>query len=79
MIQTGDCIADGLDDAIIGVATMIDGTRKVIYSCDKCIDIFMKDGMTDEEATEYFEYNTLGAYVGKQTPIFLWESDYATI
>ena len=79
MIQTGDLIADGLDDAIIGVATMIDGTRKVVYSCDKCIAIFMKDGMSEEEAIEYFEFNTLGSYVGKQTPIFIWETEYATI
>lgn len=42
------------------------------YDMDWIIQKLMKrDGMTHEEAVEYFEYNQLGAYVGKQTPIFL--------
>jgi hypothetical protein len=31
----------------------------------------MADGMTEEEAVEYFEYNVLGANVGPTTPIFV--------
>jgi hypothetical protein len=31
----------------------------------------MDDGMTDEEAIEYFEYNQIGAWVGEQTPCFI--------
>lgn len=31
----------------------------------------MNDGCTEEEALEYFEYNTLGSYVGLSTPIFV--------
>ena len=31
------------------------------------------DGMTPEEAREYFEYNTLGAWVGDGTPMFIDE------
>ena len=29
-----------------------------------------RDGMSDEEAVEYFEFNVTGAWVGENTPIF---------
>jgi hypothetical protein len=30
-----------------------------------------RDDMEEEDAIEYFEYNTRGAYVGENTPAFL--------
>jgi hypothetical protein len=42
-----------------------------VYDRDKCIEILESQGMTPEEAQEYFYYNTQGAYVGEQTPIFI--------
>tara|TARA_Y100000004_G_C8917618_1_gene413861 strand:+ start:1153 stop:1404 length:252 start_codon:yes stop_codon:yes gene_type:complete len=63
--------ADGFDDAIIGVAVGFDSGR-VIYSVKKMIEILFKDaGMPVDEAYEYLEYNTFGAYVGKLTPIYM--------
>jgi len=62
-------LADGLDDAFIGVDLSGDQPRAV-YSIDGCIRILSKD-MGREEAEEYFWYNTAGAYVGKQTPLFI--------
>ena len=44
-------VADGFDDAIIGVD---ESTMRVIYSVSKSIEILMKDNMTYEEANEYF-------------------------
>lgn len=62
--------ADGFDNAIIGV----DGvSRRVIYSVFNCITILMED-MSEEEATEYFEYNTLSAFVGEKTPIWCFDN-----
>lgn len=61
-------IADGFDDAILGVE---DTTLRVIYSIRKCIEILMADGIEEyEEAVEYFYFNTVGAYVGEKTPIW---------
>ena len=31
----------------------------------------VKDGMTRDEAEEYFDFNTQGAWVGEQTPGYL--------
>lgn len=59
--------ADGLDDAIIGV----DGeTMRVIYSVAACIDIFTEQGMSMDEAIEYFDFNIRGSYMGEKTPIW---------
>lgn len=63
--------ANGFDDAIIGIE---ESTQRLIYSCSKCIDILIAGGMTEEEATEYFNFNVSGAYVGEKTPI--WCIDY---
>ena len=30
-----------------------------------------RDGMTYEEAFEFFDFNIMGAWVGKKTPMFL--------
>lgn len=59
--------ADGLDEAIIGVDS---SSMRLIYSVKKCLDIFMDEGMSEEDAMEYFNFNVSGAYVGEQTPIW---------
>lgn len=60
-------LADGFDDAILGVD---ETTMRVIYSVKKCREILMEQGMNDEEALDYFNFNTRGSYVGDQTPIW---------
>ena len=60
--------ADGFDEAIIGVDSFSESPR-LIYSIEKCIEILTED-MTEEEAQEYFYFNTAGAYVGEKTPIW---------
>jgi hypothetical protein len=69
----GDLLwADGLLNAVIGIATRANGMRVVCYSIEKIIEIFMKrDGMTEEEAYEFYEFNVACAWVGDKTPIFV--------
>lgn len=59
--------ADGFDDAVIGLE---DCSMRLIYSVKKCIAILQKQGMSEEEASEYFYYNVHSAYVGDKTPIW---------
>ncbi len=65
--------ADGFDNALIGIAyDKIKGVHVLIYSRMKCIEILIeRDGMSEDEAEEYFDYNVEGAYVGEKTPIFV--------
>lgn len=65
--------ADGFDDAIIGVVfDNMNAVPRIAYSTTKCLEILMKrDGMTEEEAIEYFDFNVQGAYMGEKTPIWV--------
>ena len=63
-------IADGFDDAILGVD---ENQMRVIYSVSKCLDILMRDS-SEIDALEYFTYNVSGAYVGEKTPIWCWDN-----
>jgi hypothetical protein len=65
-------LADGLDDAFIGIGCAFNAVPVAIYDRDKVIEILMtRDVMTYEEAWEFFEFNISGAYVGESTPIFM--------
>ena len=65
--------ADGFDDALIGFGRNPENGEIIAsYDEDKCIKILMdRDGMSAEEAEEFFDFNVLGSYVGKCTPIFI--------
>jgi hypothetical protein len=66
-------MADGFEEAIIGVAERCSQPTLVVYDAERCIEILQRDSeMTEEEAHEFFEFNTLGAWVGENTPLFLW-------
>ena len=72
-------LADGFDNAFIGVDN---GHRhlKAIYDTYKVINILVeRDGMDEDEALEFFEFNIAGAYVGKHTPEFVdpYHKDYS--
>ena len=44
----------------------------VAYDYERCLEILKeRDGMNKEEATEYMEYNVIGAYVGIYSPVFI--------
>ena len=62
--------ADGYDDAIIGL-DMGSGC-KVVYDYADCIQCLRDEGLTEMEAYDHFHYNTLGSYIGEQTPLYIW-------
>ena len=63
--------ADGFDDAIVGVSSGMDEPR-VVYDICKMIDILIKEhSMEADEASEFLEFNTIFAWVGDKTPIYL--------
>ena len=64
-------IADGFDKAIMGIVERFGMNPVVLYNKNKCINIMIKrDGMTEEEAIEFYYYNIVGAYMGDYTPCF---------
>ena len=77
-------LADGFEEAFLGVSEVFGRPPLATYDRDKCIEIIIansdKNGLTDEEAyaeaEEYFDFNVTSAWVGENTPIYLtlWKS-----
>ena len=64
--------ANGLDAAILGVGERCGQPDIVAYDVAKIIEILKdRDGMSYEEAFEFYEHNILGAWYGQQTPIWV--------
>ena len=61
-----------LQDAIIGIVSRFGTPDLLCYDFDKMVKILMKrDKMTRDEAVEFLDFNTLGAYHGEGTPAVL--------
>lgn len=63
--------ADGFDEAVLGLVQPMNSPPRVVYDREACIGILQRDGMTYEEAEEFFSFNTEGAWVGPGTPLYL--------
>jgi hypothetical protein len=62
---------DGHDDAILGLAE-VDSEPRVVYDRGAIIRKLMRrDGMDEEGAAEFFDYNIDGARISSSAPIFL--------
>ena len=62
--------ADGYDKAIAGVVW--DGERtRVVYRTESILKILMDQGMTYDEASEYFDFYVAGSHMGVYTPLYL--------
>ena len=61
---------DGFDDAILGVVERI-GLQTVCYDLNKVIAILMEQGMDEQDAWDWSQFNMVGAWVGEATPVFL--------
>jgi hypothetical protein len=63
--------ANGFEAALIGVGYQFN-TQLAVYDWDKCVAILMeRDHMSHEEASEFMDFNVTGAWVGKNTPVFV--------
>ena len=64
-------VMDGFDDCIVGIVERCSDSPVVCYDSEKVIAQLMSEGMSEEEAEEYFSFNQMGAWVGDSTPYFL--------
>lgn len=62
---------DGYNDCVIGVVLRANQEPILCYDLEKILERHMADGMSRDEAIEFFEFNQLGAWVGDGTPCFL--------
>ena len=72
-------LADGLDAAFLGVGRRCGQKDVAVYSIPRAVNLLVaRDGMSIEEADEYLEFNSLGAWVGDETPLWLEAMDLET-
>lgn len=64
-------VMDGYDDCILGIAERCGDPNVLAYDTAKIIKKLMKEGMSYDEAWEWFSFNQVGAYVGEGTPVFI--------
>jgi len=67
-------LADGMEEGFMGIAYQFDKPF-AIYDRSKCIKSLEDEGMSYEEAQEYFDFNVQGAYCGENTPAFMERFD----
>ena len=68
---------DGFDSAIIGMASIWNGNERVdvlVYDIYRMVEqLTIGDGMSQDEALEYIDFNIEGTYIGKDTPVIVWD------
>lgn len=64
---------DGLNEAIVGIASQYTKPHLVVYSEQRIIAQLMRDGMSEGDAWEHYYHNIADAWVGENTPLILIE------
>ena len=74
-------VADGFEEALIGICYRFGQSPLATYDYDKCIEIITSgiEGdptLTDDDdprelAVEYFDLNVIGSWSGEGTPVFV--------
>jgi hypothetical protein len=68
---------DGFDSAIIGTASVWNGNERVdvlVYDIYQMVEqLTIRDGMSQDDAIEYINFNIENAYIGKDTPVVVWQ------
>lgn len=65
------CDPQDYDAALVGYVERFGQPPLALYDKEKFLAIMQEgDGMTAEDAEEFFYYNTVGAWAGENTPAF---------
>ena len=62
---------DEYDACIIGIGCRFSSGPLAVYSMPKVLKVMEGWGMDEDGAQEYFNFNTLGAWMGNGTPLFV--------
>lgn len=61
-----------LKEAVIGMVERFGLEPLILIDKTKVLEIYQKrDGMTMEDAIEFFEFNVIGAWAGEGTPCYM--------
>jgi hypothetical protein len=68
-------LADGFESCLLGYTCNHHHPVVAVYDLGQCVRKLMDDGLSEDEAVEYLSFNTLGAYVGVNGPLFVRTKD----
>ncbi len=72
--DSGALLADGFEAAFAGpvhVFTKEGPSVVASYDYERCIEVLLqRDDFTYESAEEFMQFNVLGAYMGRYTPVY---------
>lgn len=68
-------LADGFESCLLGYTCNHHHPVVAVYDLGLCVRKLMDDGLSEDEAVEYLSFNTLGAYVGPDGPLFVRTKD----
>lgn len=60
------------DEALLGVVEQAGHPPVALYDTEIALVILVRQGMTPDEAQEWFDFNIIGSYLGPNTPAFLF-------
>lgn len=63
-------IMEGHDTAIVGLCS-VDGVERVVYDAGLVMRGLVSQGMSLQDARDYFEFNIACARIGPRTPLLL--------
>lgn len=71
-------VYNGYEGALVGYSMRFGREPIALYDYDKCIEILMtpgegsfEEGLSHEDAMEWFIFNTIGTWAGEKTPAFM--------
>lgn len=67
-------VMEEYESALVGLVRMWNGPVVAAYSAEKIIDMLAVE-MGHDNAVDYFHFNIEGAYVGENTPLFVFGTD----
>ena len=68
------CLLEPRDEyaaCIVGIGYRMSAGPLAVYSIPLVLKVMEGWGMDEEEAQEFFEFNTIGAWMGDGTPMFV--------
>ena len=68
----GALFFDDMDAAFIGFAEQFTNPPIAVYDYKLCLKCLRDGGMSEEDADEWFMFNTQGAWIGDRTPLIFY-------
>ena len=66
------------DECIVGIGYRFHDGPLAIYSVERVLSVLQDDGMDEEDAIEWFDFNIIGGWNGPGTPMYIRECEMRT-